>query len=158
MRQSVLTWYCLFSFQQVDDPTSCPQDPTSGPSPSLWSAPQSHLHPTSPLAPPPTSDRSAEDILSAFYTRPPTTPAIPPTMRKVTPRQREKFFRRVTKDDALEPSLQQNRLNVLGGVLATLCAGYMVLLADFGQPEGSRNCFTDLRSWVWGEQGPPKLF
>lgn len=152
---------------QVADPTTCPQTPAASSSTdSLWTAPQSHLYPTSPLAPTPPSQRdpttpasSASDILSAFYTRPPTAPSIPSPLRAAaTPQQRAKFFRRVTKHDALEPSLHQNRLNVLGGVLATLCAGYMVLLADFGQPVGSVNCFTDLRRWVWGEQGPPKLF
>ncbi len=64
----------------------------------------------------------------------------------------------MTKHDALEPNARQNVLNVLGGVLARRCAGYMVLFADFGQPEGVENCFTDVRRLVWGERGPPKLF
>lgn len=145
----------------VEDPTRCAQTPsaTSARESSLWTAPQSQLYPTSPLAhaPASTTTQATDDILSAFYTRPPTTPTIAPNARSVTRHQREKFFRRVTRDEAVEPSAQQNRLNVLGGILATACAAYMVLVADFGQPEGSTNCFTDLRKWVWGEQGPPQL-
>ena len=99
------------------------------------------------------------DILSAFYTRPPSAPTVPSpsAARSVTPRQREKFFRRATKNDALEPSPRQNLLNVLGAILATACGTYMVLIADFGQ-SGAVNCFTDLRYYVWGPEGPPKLF
>ncbi|EST07469.1 BolA protein [Kalmanozyma brasiliensis GHG001] len=143
----------------IDDPTTCPTEDTS--SGSLWQAPQSTLHPTSPLAPSPPSTTTTDntnDILSAFYTRPPSNPTIPVPRRSVSPQQREKFFRRATKDDALEPSPRQNLLNVLGGVLATACAGYMVFFADFGQPEGVENCFTGLRRVVWGEEGAPKLF
>ena len=160
MSNAFLTFRCV----QVDDPTSCPQDPsapeTQG---SLWQAPQSHLYPTSPLTnAPPTSNTtsSTDDILSAFYTRPPSTPNVPSAAaaRRVTPHQREKFFRRVTKDEAVEPSPRQNLLNVLGGVLASVCATYMVLFADFGQPEGTENCFTAVREVVWGKEGPPKLF
>ncbi|SJX61568.1 uncharacterized protein SRS1_12571 [Sporisorium reilianum f. sp. reilianum] len=147
----------------VDDPTSCPQDPPEQQG-SLWQAPQSHLYPTSPLAAPApttsTTTATTDDILSAFYTRPPTTANVPTgaAARGVTPRQREKFFRRVTKDEAVEPSARQNGLTVLGGVLAGVCATYMVLFADFGQPAGTENCFTGVREVVWGKEGPPKLF
>lgn len=156
-----------FPFLQVDDPTTCPQDaPTDQQEGSLWQAPESHLYPTSPLATPPASTSttnttsSTDDILAAFYTRPPTTPNVPSAAaaRRVTPDQREKFFRRVTKEEAVEPSPRQNLLNVLGGVLASVCATYMVLFADFGQPQGTENCFTGVREVVWGKEGPPKLF
>lgn len=83
---------------------------------------------------------------------------IPTPLTPVSRAAREKFFRRATKHEALEPSYRQNLLNVLGGVLATVCGTYMVLFADFGQPEGAENCFTDLRRAVWGPEGPPKLF
>ncbi|CDR87147.1 uncharacterized protein SPSC_00273 [Sporisorium scitamineum] len=150
----------------VDDPTNCLQETTPEQSGSLWQAPQSHLYPTSPLATPPPSTTtsnttsSTDDILSALYTRPPSSPNVPSAAaaRRVTPGQREKFFRRVTRDEAVEPSPRQNLLNVVGGVLASVCATYMVLFADFGQPEGTENCFTAVREVVWGKEGPPKLF
>ncbi|SAM79761.1 uncharacterized protein UBRO_02211 [Ustilago bromivora] len=152
----------------ADDATQCRQDHGGPPSSSegsgsLWQAPQSHLHSTSPLASTPSSNsafttQTTDDILSAFYTRPPTTATIPTPRTPVSRAAREKFFRRATKHEALEPSYRQNLLNVLGGVLATVCGTYMVLFADFGQPEGAENCFTDLRRAVWGPEGPPKLF
>ena len=130
--------------KQVDDPTECAHPPE--PAHSLWTAPQSRLYPTVPAT-------SPTDLLSAFYTRPPTQSTI---QRGASAEQRAKFFRRVTKDDALEPSHRQNLLTVLGALLATGCGTYMVLFADFGQA-GATNCFTDLRSLIWGPQGPPSL-
>ncbi|SPO22946.1 uncharacterized protein UTRI_01624 [Ustilago trichophora] len=142
----------------IDDPTRCSQGDDGTQTGSIWTAPQSQLYPTSPLA----SDmnRSSTNILSAFYTRPPTKPTVPsPTVNKsITPQQRQKFFRRATKNNSLEPNHRQNLLNLLGAFLATVCGTYMVLFADFGQPQATKNCFTDLRRSVWGNQGPPNLF
>ncbi|SPO43903.1 uncharacterized protein PSANT_01588 [Moesziomyces antarcticus] len=130
----------------IGDGSECPRAPEEG-SGSLWTAPESSLHPTSPLA--------TGDILSAFYTPPPKRANV--SSARATPSQQAKFFRRVTKHDALEPSQRQNQLNLIGGILAGAAATYMVLFADFGQA-GATNCFTDLRLLVWGPEGPPKLF
>lgn len=105
--------------------------------------------------------RQREDnILEAFYTRPPApVPAVRTARRPdataapITHRERDKFFRRVTKNENVLPSTRQNLLNILGAVLAAASATYMVLFADFnGHATGPRheNCFTPIRRYVFG--------